>query len=431
MNSFLKKYFKGDQGIWGIYMLLCVVSTIVMFSASSFFVYQDGTSHLKPIMEHIFYLVLGGFFAWALHMCSVKFIRLFGYIVGIAFFVALCLMYVPGIGVKLNGALRWVHILVTFQPSEGAKLGLVLIIADLLSRVGKLEDSKIYWAVILCAIGICMPILPSNFSTVALIGIVVIVMLMFSDLAKKWRRISFLVLSALALCFALYFVVKVIPADKIPEPLERVNTWVNRVERKYVNTDQKVINPMDDMHKQITHGKIAIARGGLFGVGPGNSIQRDYVPLAFADSIFTIIVEEYGLIGGVFVLMLYMALFFRVGRMAIRSGSAYTVLASIGLTLMMILQVLVNVWVVLDLMPVTGQGLPLIGHGGTSILITSLNMGVLLALSNDVEMQYEAAQQEKEVEELQEEEDKDLKVIDLEDDVDTDLDLDTDDLDTV
>ena len=419
MNSFLKKYFKGDQGIWGIYMLLCVVSIIVMYSASSFFVYQNDTLHWQPIMEHIFYLALGGVFAWLLHFCSVKFIRLFGYIVGIAFFCALWLMYVPGIGVKINGALRWVHILVTFQPSEGAKLGLVLIVADLLSRMGKMKESRIYWGVILCSILICMPILPSNFSTVALIGVVICTMLLISDLTKKWKKVIIPMIAAAALCVALYFVVKNVPPEKIPDSMERVSTWVKRVDRKYADGAEKNYNPMDDMHRQISQGKIAIVRGGLFGVGPGNSIQRDYVPLAFADSIFTIIVEEYGLLGGIFVLMLYLVLFFRVGRMAIRSENAFTALAAIGLTFMMMLQVLINVWVVLDLMPVTGQGLPLIGHGGTSIVITSLYMGVLLALSNDVEKRKEMEKEiltEDEMNLIDDAEDE-LTVIDLEDEL--------------
>lgn len=389
MNSILRKYFKGDVGIWWIYLFLCMVSTIVMYSASSFFVYRDDTAHWQPVMSHAFFLLVGGVFAWLLHFCSVKVIRLFGYIMAVSFFIALCLMYVDGIGVRINGALRWVHILFTFQPAEGAKLGLVLVVADLLSRLGQLKEKKVYWAIVMCTGAICLPILPSNLSTALLIAAVIFLMLLMSDLTKKWLRLGVPFAVGIALCVALYFVIKEIPPQMIPKPMERVTTWVNRVDRFVPDDAESPQNPLDDMNRQITHGKIAIARGGLFGVGPGNSIQRDYVSLAFADSIFTIIVEEYGLIGGVFVLMLYLALFFRVGRMAIKSGATFTQLASIGLTFMLIAQVLINVWVVVGLMPVTGQVLPLIGHGGTSIIITSLYIGVLLALSNDVEKREE------------------------------------------
>lgn len=412
MNKFLRKYFRGDQGIWGIYVLLCLVSIIVMFSASSYFVYKEDTSYWNPIMSHMSYLLLGGFCAWLLHFTSVRFIRLFGYVMGISFFIFLCLMYVPGIGVKLNGALRWVDIIIRFQPSEGAKLGLVLVVADLLSRKGQMDEKKLYWAVVACTLAICLPIFPSNFSTVALILVVIFVMLALSDLTKKWLKIGVPLVIGALLCVSLYFIVKSVPQDNIPDILGRVTTWVNRVDR-WVQEDESVPqNPMDDLHRQITHGKIAIARGGFLGVGPGNSVQRDYVPLAYADSIFTIIIEEYGLAGGIFVLMLYLTLFFRIGRLAIRSENMFVALASIGLMLMIMLQVLINVLVVIGYVPVTGQGLPLIGHGGSSISIMSLYIGVLLALSNDVEKRRAENQEVADVDQIAETNDE-IKVIEL------------------
>lgn len=390
MNNFLKKYFKGDQGIWWTYLILCFISAIIMYSASSFFVHSTNESHWMPVMEHIFFLIIGMGCAWVIHHASVQMIRLGGYVIFFAFMVALCLMYSPDFGVKLNGALRWVRLplIPTFQPSEGVKLGLILVVADLLKRIGPLKDNTVYWWVVLVVAVPCGLILFSNFSTVLLILVVMFCMLAMSNLNKKLLRLGIPILLGLSLCVGVYFLVKAIPADNIPDSVERVVTWVNRVDRfmdSKANAEEQ--NPFSAHNLQITQGKIAIARGGFLGVGPGNSILRDYVSLAFADSIFAVIVEEFGLVGAFVLIMLYMVLFFRAGRIIFKSDCMFTSLACFGLTFMMLLQVMVNIGVVVGMIPVTGQLLPFVGHGGTSIIITSCYMGVLLALSRSVEEQ--------------------------------------------
>ena len=389
MNNFFKKYFKGDQVIWTLYIFLCFASALIMYSASSYHVHRTNAAHWVPVMKHIAYLIMGFGFAWLIHYLPIRGIRMLGYVVYALFFICLCLMMFTPLGKEINGALRWLDLKVvpTFQPSEGIKLGLVLVVADLLSRVGRLKDNKVYWLCVMMIFVPCIIIFPSNFSTVALLLVVMFVMLFLSEIDKKWLRGIVPILLGISLCVGGYFLVKATPAEQIPDWAQRVVTWVNRWDRyqedKHVEeTDAELLN---DFNRQITHGKIAIARGGFFGVGAGNSLMRDYVSLAFADSIFTIIVEEFGLFGGVLLIVVYMTLFFRAGRIAIKSDCMFTSLAVIGITLMMILQVLVNIAVVVKMIPVTGQGLPFIGHGGTSAIIMSWNMGILLALSRSIE----------------------------------------------
>jgi cell division protein FtsW len=182
-----------------------------------------------------------------------------------------------------------------------------------------------------------------------------------------------------------YLTIKIIPENKLPGFLDRAPTWINRIDRFITEED----NPEDkyvinDENLQVQHGRIAIARGGFFGVFPGNSVQRDYLPQAYSDFIYAIIVEEMGLVGGVTVILLYMVLLYRAGRIATMSKTVFPAILVIGLSLMIVLQAFVSMAVATSLGPVTGQPLPLISRGGTSILITSIYFGIMFGINRQL-----------------------------------------------
>jgi cell division protein FtsW len=182
-----------------------------------------------------------------------------------------------------------------------------------------------------------------------------------------------------------YFSIKFIPENKLPGFLDRAPTWVNRIDRfifEKDNPDMKYV--ITDENLQVQHGRIAIARGGIIGVFPGNSIERDYLPQAFSDFIYAIIVEEMGLTGGIFVILLYMVLLFRAGRIATMSKTVFPAILVIGLSLMIVMQAFVSMAVASSLGPVTGQPLPLISRGGTSILITSVYFGIIFGITRQI-----------------------------------------------
>jgi cell division protein FtsW len=230
---------------------------------------------------------------------------------------------------------------------------------------------------------ICGLILLENFSTAFILFAVVFIMMFIG-------RISFKYLGSLALIIIVsggigYGAIKAIPKASMPHMLDRAYTWVGRIERhfdkKEANAEKYVIT---DENRQVQHGRIAIARGGVFGVMPGNSVERDYLPQAYSDFIFAIIVEEMGLIGGILVIILYLILLFRAGRIATTCSSVFPALLVIGLSLMIVIQTFVNMSVASSLIPVTGQPLPLISRGGTSILITCIYFGIIFGVTRQI-----------------------------------------------
>jgi cell division protein FtsW len=181
-----------------------------------------------------------------------------------------------------------------------------------------------------------------------------------------------------------YGAVKAIPENSMPHMFKRAYTWVARIERhsdKGVKENKYVIN---DKNRQEKYGQIAIARGGVFGVLPGNSVERDYLPQAYSDFIFSIIVEEMGSIGGVVVIILYLILLFRAGQIATKCSSVFAAILVIGLSLMIVIQTFINMSVATSLIPVTGQPLPLISRGGTSILITCIYFGIIFGITRQI-----------------------------------------------
>lgn len=403
MNNIFTKYLKGDRTIWIVFIMLCVFSIIEMYSASSTLAFK-AANYTAPVLQHVSFLALGAFIAFLVHFVPYKYVRLLSYLGLVVSFVLL--IYVLIKGESANEASRWVRIMgIQFQPSEIAKLSLVIVVADLISRVrANPAEEKKYFTRILVVSGIIIGlILLENFSTAAILGLVVFAMMFIGQIS--WKRLGILTASLVGALLLGVLLIKVIPQEKMPSMFDRAYTWEKRIERSMNDNgaDKYVIN---DENLQVQHGRIAVARGKVFGVFPGNSVQRNYLPHAYDDFIFAIILEEMGLIGGLFVMFLYMVLLFRTGQIATYCKTSFPALLVTGLGLIITLQAAVNMFVGSGFGLVTGQPLPLISRGGTSILVTCVYFGIILGVIREIKAENEANnfQQAPEVEDLQAEE---------------------------
>lgn len=382
MENLLKKYLKGDTTLWIVFVGLCILSTIEMYSASSTLAYK-ASSHIAPLIKHVTFLSLGALLAFGVHLVPYKYIRVTSYL-GLTASVLL-LMFVLVKGHSTNDAARWISIGgFQFQPSELAKLSVLIVSADLISRIKKEDDEKRYFKYVLLILAVICPlILLENFSTAFILFVVVSVMMFIGRVSLK--RLGMMV-GVLVLSLVLGFlIVKEVPREIMPKLFDRAYTWVGRIERyKTEKNDEKAKYAITDDNRQVQHGRIAIARGGVMGVFPGNSVERDFLPQAYSDFIFSIIVEEMGLVGGISVIILYLILLFRAGRIATTCASVFPALLVIGLSLMIVIQTFINMSVATSLIPVTGQPLPLISRGGTSIVITCVYFGIILGITRQI-----------------------------------------------
>lgn len=383
MDSLLKKYLKGDAVLWAVFIGLCIISAVEMYSASSTLAYKS-INHTAPMFRHVIFLGMGAFIAFFVHLIPYKYIRIGAFVM--LTFSVVTLILVLFKGKSENDATRWLELGgIQFQPSEFGKLSLIIIAADFIARIKNSEhnERKFFRMLMVISAVVCALILLENFSTAAILFGVILIMMFIGKIA--WQKLAFVVGGIVAVALFGFATIKVVPQESMPKFLDRGYTWVNRIDRYLTEGDEKedkyVIN---DENLQVQQGRIAIARGGVTGVMPGNSVQRDFLPQAYSDFIYAIIVEELGLIGGVFVILLYMMLLFRAGRIATMSKTVFPAILVIGLSLMIVLQAFVSMAVATSLGPVTGQPLPMISRGGTSILITSIYFGIIFGVTRQI-----------------------------------------------
>ena len=377
-----------DKTFWIIYGLLIIVAIIALFSASSTLVYQRG-SVLGPIGSQMLFIALGLVAAYLIQFIPSYWVRFGGY--GLLA-ISTLLVYstiIPGnpLVVTINGAARWVRIAgITFQPSELAKLSLIIVIADQLARIKTEADKRKYFYRTLIIAGVVMlPIMASNLSTAVLIGLIIFCLWILARIPWKYTlSVVGIAVVVLGLGYALVEFAFVRPHREMSGPFKRATTWVSRIDRHFEQDDgSKYV--LTDEHIQEVYSSVAIARGGTtpLGVFPGNSKERDYLPLAFADYIFAIIVEESGIIGAFGLIFLYLAVLFRACNISSRYSDMPAMLMTMGLALMITCQALISMLVAVGLGPVTGQPLPLISRGGTSVLITSIYFGIMMGVSRE------------------------------------------------
>lgn len=403
-----------DRTFWGLFLILIVVAIVALFSASSTLVYKS-TSVFSTVGQQVVFLAFGVLMAYIVQFMPSLWIRRASYgLLAIAIFLCLCTMFprLPFVE-TINGASRWVRIWkISFQPSELAKLSMVIVVADLLSRAKTDEEKKryFYWTAAIAAVT-TLPILLGNLSTAILIWAIFIALLFLARI--PWKYIAMCVVVPLVLLACILAVAKFAYVDqgrKMPGPLSRAETWVNRVdefadkfrgpsaeqqaelaqltpEQQRAREKAQILEDMRNKNSQRTFSLLAVWRGGKspLGVLPGNSKERDFLPVAYADYIFAIIVEESGVIGAAFLMFVFLAILFRACYVSSRYDDYAAMLMMMGLALMLTCQALISMGVVVGLGPVTGQPLPLITRGGTSAVVTSLYFGIMMCVSREQE----------------------------------------------
>jgi len=380
MGGLASRLFKGDRVIWIVFMFLCLISVIEVFSATSTIAYRNA-NFWAPIVRHASFLLVGLVFVLLLHNIPCRFFSLFILLLPVS--IAL-LILTPIFGENTNNAHRALEFFgIEFQPLEFAKLASIVYVAFLLSRKDRLTDEKTF-KYILIGVGLaCALILPQNFSTAVLLFGVCFLMMFIGQLSlKKLLKLA----GALVLAAGLFlFLLMFLPKDLTKYLPARFETWQGRIERfttpdEALAEGEKTFQVTDDNY-QVVHAKIAIARGGLIGQMPGHGQQRDFLPQAYSDFIYAIIIEELGFIGGMVVLFLYIVLLIRVGMIARKCDKLFPKYLVLGCGLLLVIQAFANMAVAVNLIPVTGQPMPLVSRGGTSTVISCIYIGIILSVS--------------------------------------------------
>lgn len=363
---------RGDRTIWMIIAVMSIISILAVYSATGSLAWQArGGNTTSYLMRHSIMLAFGLFLVYLCHRVHYRrYQQVAPFLLMVSVpLLALTLLF----GQNINDASRWIEIPIlsfSFQPSDFAKLALVVYIAKMLTKkqeyITNFKDA--FMPIIVPVLIVCGLIAPANLST-ALVLFCTCIALMFVG------RVSTKYIFLLGLLGVVVFAGLIVLGQYEPD-LVRVDTWVSRVQDYLHNPDGGY---------QVQQAKIAIARGGIFGAGPGNSIARNFLPYSHADFIYAIICEEYGLIGGVVVLGLYVMLFFRTVKLVTISPKAFGAFLAIGLSLMLTIQALANIAVSVHLVPATGLTLPFISMGGTSLVFTSIAFGMILSVSKYIE----------------------------------------------
>ncbi len=372
MNIF--KYIKGDKVIWTIVLLLSLLSILVVYSSvvALAYRYKNGDTG-SYLFKHIFTVATGIFLMYLIHKVKYSYFSRISQI-GIILAAPL-LLYTLLKGVSAGEANRWLAIPgtpLTFQTSDFAKLALITYVARMLSiKQAVIKDFKQgFLPIVIPIIIICGLIFPANFSTAALLFFTCLVLMFIGRMNTK----HLLILIGSGIVFGALLIVLIF---NFPTIIKRADTWKARIENFRKGDSES--------NFQAEQAKIAIASGEIFGKGPGNSIQRNFLPQASSDFIFAILIEEWGLITAVIIVFLYLILLFRGVRIANKSERTFGSLLAIGLAFSLVFQAMINMAVAVNLFPVTGQPLPLISMGGTSIWFSSIAIGIILSISNETE----------------------------------------------
>ena len=384
---------KGDRVIWGVVLLLVLISLLAVYSATGTLAYKmyRGNTEIY-LFKQIAFIAIGFCVIYFAHRVNYT---IYSRVAKILFLLSIpLLLYTLFFGVTLNEGSRWIRLPIinlTMQTSDLAKLSLFMFLARLLSRKQtKIKDFKRGFLPVMLPVGItCMLIAPANLSTALLLGASCMVLLFIGRVSTKHLllTIGLALIPVMFLVMAAVFSHKaagtedVTTKEKSSKLLGRVDTWINRVENfMYGGADNS-----DDNLYQVNQAKIAIAKGGVLGNGPGNSEQRNFLPQAYNDFIYAIIIEEYGLIGGALIIFIYLVFLYRSIRLFKKCPYAFGAFLSIGLSFTLVIQAMANMAVNVNLFPVTGVTLPLVSMGGSSFLFTCLSIGIILSVARNVE----------------------------------------------
>ena len=367
MSSWIKNInLEGDRTIWGVVFALSLFSVLVVYSTAGWYF----------LFNHITKLLIGLFAMYVVHKIKFKYFSKLGQI-GFLFSLVL-LVSVLLIGVSVNGASRWLQIAgQQFQPSDLAKLAILIYMARQISKQRDYLDNlkDLVWYVLGPLLLVCALILPNNFSTAALVFINGLVLMFVGKIRIKF--IAGIIGIAFVGAITIYAAAKFTTLGTKIMP--RSATWVSRIDSFFIDAE----GDKQTKDYQQTQALVAIQNGGVTGLGPGKSTQRSILPYSSSDFIYAIIIEEYGLLGGVMALLFYLIFMFRAIRISLRIESVFGSLLSIGLMFSLVFQALINMLVSVEIAPVTGQTLPLISMGGTSIVFSCIAIGIVLSISRD------------------------------------------------
>jgi cell division protein FtsW len=389
MNTLLNKT-KGDKVIWAVVFLLALFSLLVVYSSTGTLAYRMSKSTESYLFKQVAFIALGIAVIYFAHRVNYT---IYSRLSLILFLIVIpLLIYTLFFGVRLNEGSRWIRlpiIRLTFQTSDLARLALFMYISRLLSkRQHVIKDlRKGFLPVIIPVAIICILIAPANLSTALLIGATSLLLLFIGRVsAKHLLLVIFLALipAVMLVLAAVYQHKSGVEKAKIENSsglFARVSTWVNRVET-FMYGGKDIDN---EDNYQVNQAKIAIAKGGWMGLGPGNSQQRNFLPHPYSDFIYAIIIEEYGIVGGAFILFIYLVFLLRSIQLFRKCPYAFGAFLALGLSFTLVIQALVNMAVNVNLFPVTGVTLPLISMGGSSFLFTCLAIGIILSVARNVE----------------------------------------------
>ena len=363
---------KGDKMIWVVALMLSIFSILAVYSSTGTLAYKFKSGNTEAyVLKHVLLLGVGWFLMYVAYLIHyTRYSRLAPYLLALSVPLLVFTMF---FGADINDAKRWItlpYVGVTFQTSDFAKLALMIYVARAISaKQDYIKDFKsAFVPIIVPVLLICGLIAPADLSSALLLFISCLLLMFMGRVDIKY--ILLLLVLGVAVFGLLVMIGKTFP-DFI-----RVDTWSSRL--------RTFLDP-NSVPYQIQQSKIAIAEGGLFGVGPGNSIQRNYLPHPYSDFIYSVIIEEYGVIGGFVAIFLYLLLFLRVVSLVTRSPKAFGAMLALGLSLLLVLQALANMAVAVNLVPVTGLTLPMVSMGGTSLLFTCISIGIILSVSKFIE----------------------------------------------
>ena len=393
-SNFLKKT-KGDRVIWALVLLLVLISLLVVYSATGSLAYKMYKGNTEVyLFKQIAFIAIGFCVIYFAHRVNYT---IYSKVAKILFLLSIpLLLYTLFFGVTLNEGSRWIKLPIinlTMQTSDLAKLALFMFLARLLSRKQNvIKDFKKGYLPVIIPVGItCMLIAPANLSTALLLGASCMLLLFIGRVNTK----HLLMTVGIAFIPVLFLILAAVVKHKSVSEEEaagavkekgsritaRVDTWISRVEGfMYGNKDE---NHQSTYH--VNQMKIAIAQGGFFGVGPGNSTQRNFVPHPYSDSIYSTIIEEYGLLGGALIIFVYLVFLYRSIRLFKKCPYAFGAFLALGLSFTLVIQAMANMAVNVNLFPVTGVTLPLVSMGGSSFLFTCLSIGIILSVARNVE----------------------------------------------
>ena len=365
---------KGDRLIWAIVALLAIFSFLPVYSAASNLAYIGSNgSTFSFFVKHFMHLFLGFSIMYGVHKIPYRYFRGLSLIMIPIVLILLIVTMFQGITIDGANASRWIQIPIVGMSFQTSTLASVVLMVYVARYMSKIKDKDITFKS--SVLPLWMPvflvlilILPANFSTAAIMFVMVAMLVFIGGYPIRYLLV---ILASGAIALTLFILIAKAFPDAMPN---RVDTWMSRLD-SFTNGEDS------EADYQIEKAKIAIASGGIQGVGPGKSIQKNFLPQSSSDFIFAIIIEEYGLIGGLSLIILYMWLLFRIVIVAQKADTMFGKLLVLGVGLPIVFQAMINMGVAVELFPVTGQTLPLISSGGTSIWMTCLAIGIILSVS--------------------------------------------------